>query len=78
MAVRKEYVDQKTLNLQGGRVALKVVPKKQSMADLCDEYAAWCIHQRLPHVDANEQLCRRVTEAQRQWLNDFCKRWDAL
>jgi hypothetical protein len=45
---------------------------------LCDEYAAWCIHQRLPHVDADEQLCRRVTEAQRQWLNDFCKRWDAL
>ena len=78
MAVRKEYVDQKTLNLQGGRVALKVVPQKQSMADLCDEYAAWCIHQRLPHVDADEQLCGPRTAEQRAWLNDFCKRWDAL
>jgi len=43
---------------------------------LCDEYRAWCIHQRLPHVDAEEQLCRRVSAEQRLWLQDFCKRWE--
>jgi hypothetical protein len=43
---------------------------------LCDEYDAWCIQQRLPRVDAYEQLCGRVTEAQRQWLLDFCERWE--
>jgi len=47
-----------------------------TIEDLCDEYWAWCIHQRLPLVDANKQLCGLVTEAQRQWLQDFCKRWD--
>ena len=46
--------------------------------DLCDEYDAWCINQLLPLVDAEEQLCGRVTEAQRQWLQDFCKRWDEI
>jgi hypothetical protein len=47
------------------------------LEDLCDEYDAWCMHQRLPRlVDADEQLCGRVTEAQRQWLQDFCKRWE--
>ena len=43
---------------------------------LCDEYDAWCIQQRLPRVDADEQLCGRVTEAQRQWLLAFCERWE--
>ena len=46
------------------------------LEDLCDEYEAWCLHQRLPHVDAEEQLCRRVTAEQRLWLQDFCKRWE--
>jgi hypothetical protein len=78
MALRNQYETQKTLNLQGGKVALKVVPQKQSMAELCDEYAAWCIHQRLPLVEAEEQLCGPRTAEQRQWLNDFCKRWEAL
>lgn len=45
---------------------------------LCNEYDAWCIHQRLPHVDAYEQLSRRVTEEQRRWLQDFCNRWDTI
>jgi hypothetical protein len=45
---------------------------------LCDEYRSWCVHQRLPHVDANEQLCRRVTAEQRLWLQDFCKRWEKI
>jgi hypothetical protein len=48
------------------------------LEDLCDEYDAWCMHQRLPPVDADEQLCGRVTEAQRQWLQDFCKRWEEI
>lgn len=48
------------------------------LESLCEEYDAWCMHQRLPLVDADEQLCGRVTEAQRQWLQDFCKRWDEI
>lgn len=78
MALRNEYETQKTLNLQGGKVALKAVPQNQARDNLRNEYDAWCIHQRLPLVDAKEQLCGPRTAEQRQWLNAFCKRWEAL
>jgi hypothetical protein len=45
---------------------------------LCDEYRIWCRGESLPHVDAHQQLCGPVSEAQRRWLQDFCKRWEKL
>ena len=45
---------------------------------LCDEYAAWCRAQGLPHVDAHEQFLGPRTEEQRRWLQDFCERWEKI
>jgi len=43
---------------------------------LCQEYDEWCARQDLPNVDAYELLSRQVTKEQREWLQDFCKRWE--
>ena len=45
---------------------------------LCQEYDEWCARQDLPNVDAYELLSRQVTKEQREWLQDFCKRWEKI
>jgi hypothetical protein len=69
---------QRPMHTRGGRAmsALHRRVWEGRLEDLCDEYDAWCLHQRLPPVDAEEQLCGRVTAEQREWLQDFCKRWE--
>lgn len=48
------------------------------IADLCAEYDAWNHHQGLDLGSADEHLCdESLTEEQRDWLRDFCDRWDA-
>ena len=45
---------------------------------LCEEYERWCRQQGLPHVDAYEQLSGQVSKEQREWLQDFCERWEKI
>lgn len=48
-------------------------------ADLCFALAAWQDHNELPRMCAEEQLSEpNLTYAQRNWLNEFARQWDAL
>jgi hypothetical protein len=45
---------------------------------LCNELQAWCTANGLPYIDAEELgMSAHVNDAQRDWLVDFCLRWDA-
>ena len=44
---------------------------------LTDEYEAWQEQQGLSLGSADEHLFdENLTAAQRQWLSDFCRRWE--
>lgn len=44
---------------------------------LYDEFKAWCDEQSLPWISADELLwLDYLTSEQRDWLEDFIKRWD--
>ena len=52
---------------------------EDSLAALCDEYAAWNKAQGLNLGSADEHYFdEELTEAQRQWVRDFGRRWDAV
>lgn len=45
---------------------------------LSAEYQDWCDQQGLPVMSADELLREKITAAQREWVIDFIKRWDAM
>jgi hypothetical protein len=45
---------------------------------MCTELRDYCAANGLPYTDAEELgMSAHVTDAQREWLVDFCLRWDA-
>ncbi len=45
--------------------------------NLIEEYDAWMLEQGLALGSADEHLFdEELTQAQRDWLKDFCKRWE--
>lgn len=46
---------------------------------LCAELETWCGVQGLPFISADDLRRREdiTTAAQRDWLEDYCARWDA-
>ena len=60
---------------------MKTKPKKkgETWADLEKEYTQWCKENNLPLENADDLLVwerDRLTAQQKQYLEDFCKRWD--
>lgn len=46
---------------------------------LTDELRAFCDKEGLPQDSADDLLTNpAITEPQRQWLTNFCGRWDAM
>lgn len=52
-------------------------PGPKALAALCDEYADWNRRNGLNLSSADEHLFDEdLTQPQRDYLRDFCKRWD--
>lgn len=50
-----------------------------TVESLTDELRAFCDKEGLPQDSADDLLTNpAITEPQRQWLTDFCERWDAM
>jgi hypothetical protein len=48
-----------------------------TLEELCDRYATWNAANGLNLGSADEHLFDdNLTDAQRAWLRDFCRRWD--
>lgn len=60
----------------GGALPL-VVPELLDEGALCAELADYCKAQGLPHLSADELAASDYpNDEQREWLRDFCARWD--
>lgn len=50
-----------------------------TVESLTDELRAFCDKEGLPQDSADDLLTNpAITEPQRQWLTNFCERWDAM
>lgn len=47
------------------------------LSPLCDELGKWCMMNNLPPASADELINEDITQEQREYLQDYIKRWDA-
>ena len=47
-----------------------------AIENLIAELQDYCHAQGLPHLSADELMSEDITKDQREWLKDYCSRWN--
>lgn len=56
-----------------------MIKSTEAAMPLCNELEAWCKSQKLPYLRADDLAAKGfLTAAQKAWIADFRKRWEAL